>query len=334
MATNIPTSAIGVNNNETVYSASPSVTTEYMYARNQNYLRIKNTGTSPLMIQIETDGQRTILQGMEEVFNVIFQSFKIIGGGSFTAVAKNDIVLLDEINEVKAAIANLGGGTGGVDEAAVRAIVIETTAPLVNEVTAGLTITSPSGSLEVGAELTSVSFSWTIGNHESAKSARIADVNNSYSSVEVVAVAASGTHTETVSITKTEPGTQSYRFDVTDKLDRVVTSPIRTINWYYATYCGSSASTSLDAAGVKALATKALKSAKNGNYTCPAGNYKYIAYPKSWGTSTFKDYATGLGFDMQAPATVTITNDEGVSVEMYVYRSTNKLASETTIQVL
>lgn len=113
MATNITTSAIGVNNNETVYSASPSVTTEYMYARNQNYLRIKNTGTSPLMIQIETDGQRTIHQGMEEVFNAIFQSFKIIGGGSFTAVAKNDIVLLDEVNEVKAAIANLQEGSGG-----------------------------------------------------------------------------------------------------------------------------------------------------------------------------------------------------------------------------
>lgn len=107
MATAITTSAIGVNNNETVYSASPSVTTEYVYERNQNYLRIKNTGTVPLNIQIETDGQKTIQQGMEEVFNVICQSFKIIGSGSFTAVSKNDIVIWDEVSAVKADTANL-----------------------------------------------------------------------------------------------------------------------------------------------------------------------------------------------------------------------------------
>lgn len=109
MATAITTSDIGVNNNETVYNGTATGTlTEYVYARNQNYLRIKNAGSANLYVEIENDGQRTIHQGQEIEFNVVFQSFKIKGGGNFTAVSKNDIVLWDEISAVKAATTTQG----------------------------------------------------------------------------------------------------------------------------------------------------------------------------------------------------------------------------------
>ena len=98
-------------------------------------------------------------------------------------------------------------------------------------------ITSPSGALEVGSALTSVTMNWTIGNHASAESARIYDVSAS-AGIETLTVAASGTHTEAVSITKSAPGTQQYRLEVTDKSERVINSSTQTINWYYPTYFG------------------------------------------------------------------------------------------------
>lgn len=132
MATNITTSAIGVNNNETVYTGTATTTlTEYAYARNQNYLRIKNNGTAKLSVIVETDGQRTINVGEEIVINAIFQSFRIkseSGSVSFTAVAENDIVLYDELGAVKAVTANLQTITENLDIAidALKEITIHT----------------------------------------------------------------------------------------------------------------------------------------------------------------------------------------------------------------
>jgi hypothetical protein len=240
--------------------------------------------------------------------------------------------------KIKDTYSLITGGFASVDAdvaalASSVGVVSTSLAPLVNPVTIPTFTINPVGPLEVGDTLTQVAFTWAIEHIANAASAKIVDAS---ASQEVVSVSSeNGSHTQTgLSITKSVTGNQSYQLQALDKNNKAINSVVRTIEWYYATYCGSSAATSLDATSVKTLATKALKSGKNGNYTCPAGNYKYIAYPKSWGTSTFKDYNTGLGFDMQAPVEVAITNDKGVSVVMYVYRSTNKLTSETIIQVL
>jgi len=235
-----------------------------------------------------------------------------------------------DVKTLKAAIANLeeAGGGGGVTEAQVKTIM----APLVNPVTAGLTITAPAGSLEVGEALTSVGFSWTIGNHGSAKSAKIRDTSAN-ADIETLTLAASGTHTETVNITKSTPSTQKYRLDVIDNLDRIISSTVRTINWYYPVFHGSSAKASgLTEAEIEAFA-KTLKASAAGtyNYGAVANTYKWLFVPESFTPTSFK--SGGFDMPMQSPITITITNEFGVSLSLKGYRTTNSTSGAIDLVV-
>jgi membrane-associated protease RseP (regulator of RpoE activity) len=217
---------------------------------------------------------------------------------------------------------------GGVNTEAVELIVDGKMEPLVNPVSSSLTITS-SSVVEVGSAISSVAFSYAIGNPTSAKSAKIIDVSNSNATVEDIIPQSSGTHTETVSITKTSPGIQSYRLDVTDKLDRVVSSTTRSINWYLAVYYGSSSSETLDEAGIKAL-TKSLQSSMSGTYAFTGGatNYKYIIIPASFTTLNMFNASTGFAFPLTQVATVNVTNN-GVTTSCKVLRTENQIGDVT-----
>lgn len=336
MATNITTSGIGVSNNETYYAGTATSSwVEYAYERNQESMMIKNTGTGILYVMVENDGSFQVLPGEEKVFNTVFQVFKIKSGANnnFTVVSKNYIdgsVIGETLGSVKADIANLienGGAGAGLTELTARVDALENPVSI-----SSFTITSPTEALEVGAELTSVSFGWSVANFDSADSANIRDVS---ANTNIQAISeASGTHTEAVSVTKSAPGTQSYRLDVVAGA-RTISSTTRTIEWRYASYYGNGGET-IDAAGVKALATKILRSSLTGNYTISdATGYKWIVIPKSLTQpSSFKDAGTGFAVAMQAPIDVEITNDEGVSVTMSAYRTTNSFGGAITIEAV
>jgi len=334
MAVNIDTSNIGENDNQTYYSGTVTTSQEYIYARPQDNFLFQNTGSAPLLIEIG-NGKINLDPGETEGTNTVASKFKVVGASTFRVLSQNHINVNYAIKDL---YASGGGGGGGINETAVNALIDAKIAPLTNPVTASLTITGTTpalsnNALEVGQTLTAVNFSWSIGNYTNAKSARIYNISGS-ASVTSITPAASGTHTEAVSITKSAPGNQQYRLEVTDKLDRVINSSTQTINWCYPTYFGKSSSTSLDEAGIKALATKTLRAGKAGTYAITAGEgYRYIVYDKSFGTTAqFIDSNTGFAVDMQAPAEVDITIN-GVTRTMYVYRSTNILNSANNIVI-
>lgn len=242
----------------------------------------------------------------------------------------SDIRLDGEEKTVKQLLAELkAGGGSGVDLGDIETRL----AALENPVSiSAFSITSPSGALEVGAALTSVGFSWNVSNFAQASSAKIRDVTGSADLSTVTT--ASGTTTRSVNITKTTPTTHGFRLEVVAG-GSTITSTTRNVEWRWASYYGNSASSTLNEAGVKAL-TKSLRSSTIGNYAISsASGYKVVAVPKSMTQpSGFKDSATGLAVAMQSPVEVTIVNDEGVSVVMNVYVSTNSFSNAITIEAV
>jgi hypothetical protein len=103
-------------------------------------------------------------------------------------------------------------------------------------------------------------------------------------------------------------------------------------------YYGTSANTSLTEAQIEALASSGLQSGRTGNYTFGAGDYKWICYPTSFGTTNtstgFKDTSTNLAVPFESPLTVSVTNAYGQTTNYYAYRSTNIMGSTITIQVV
>lgn len=241
---------------------------------------------------------------------------------------------IDDVNEVKAAIANFEEtGGGGLTTGQVETIVDGKMGALVSPVTAGLNFTTPSGAVEVGASVTPA-MSWTIGNSSNAKSAKITETTNSNAKITDVTVAASGTYTFAAALQSNVVATKTYRLDVTDKLDRVISSTARSINWYYPVFSGSSAKASgLTEAEIEAF-SKSLKASASGTYSFEAlaNSYKWIFVHESFSPTSFK---SGGGFDMpmQSPITITITNEFGVSLNLKGYRTTNATSGALDIVV-
>lgn len=230
--------------------------------------------------------------------------------------------LVDELEESKAAIANLGGAD--LTEVDARLDVLENPVSI-----SSFSITNPVNPIEVGATLASVAFSWGITNYEYATSAKIRDIS---ANVDIETLTAgTGTHTETVDLVNTVPTTQNYRLDVVVG-GKIISSAVRSVNWYWATYHGNGGD-SIDEAGVKAL-TKTLKSGTTGNFSiADAMGYKWIIVEKNLSQPTsFKDSATGFAVAMQSPIEITITNDQGITEVMFAYRTTNSFGGAITIQ--
>lgn len=107
-----------------------------------------------------------------------------------------------------------------------------------------------------------------------------------------------------------------------------------TVNWRWRMYYGTSALESLTETDVKALANDYLASGRTASLSVTSGDYKYIAYPQTFGLATaFNDPVSGFPVAMEAPVTVNITNAFGVSQDYYVYRTTNPVLGSFTINV-
>lgn len=252
----------------------------------------------------------------------------------FKRLKFNDKKVIGDIETNKAAIANFeGGGGGGLTTGQVNVIVDGKMEALVNPVSATLTI-SPTDAKEVGETLTNLTFNWGMGdNFASADSARIIDRNDNNAWLESIATPAkNGSVTKDVDVTRNTPGAQEYRFDVQDKLGRVISSAIQGLYWRYPYYYGNGEAT-IDEAGVKALDTKMLRASPTGNYTIPdAVAYKWIVIAAALTQPTkFTDDATGFAITMQPAVDITITNDHSVSIPMKAYRSVNAFGDDLII---
>ena len=97
-------------------------------------------------------------------------------------------------------------------------------------------------------------------------------------------------------------------------------------------YGAAAAPATINSDFVKTLTASGLVSSKVKSIEVNGGG-KYIWYclPKSMGTCSFM--SNNFPFDMQAPQTVSVTNDLGYNEDYYVYRSTNQIDVTMKIEV-
>jgi hypothetical protein len=152
-------------------------------------------------------------------------------------------------------------------------------------------------------------------------------------------------------ITLTSPGSVVFTLSATDSnggsLSRTYTS-----YWRWRVYYGTSSSTTLDESGIEGLASSLLTSSETDTYSFAAGDYKYFAWPDSFGSPTastgFKDTSTNLAVAMADSTdnaffsneqngwyygTVSVTNTYGQTTTYRVYRTKNVLGGSINIQV-
>ena len=98
------------------------------------------------------------------------------------------------------------------------------------------------------------------------------------------------------------------------------TSASASVAFSHRRYWGSSAETDAD---ITTLTTELSNSkAKTIDFNCSGGKYFYYAYPKVLGTTTWK--VGGLAFTGYQLTEKTITNEYGLPVTYYIYRSIEK----------
>ncbi len=106
------------------------------------------------------------------------------------------------------------------------------------------------------------------------------------------------------------------------------------INYMYKIYYGESPLDILTTQALKGLRASKLDENVDGMYLTEAGNYKYICYPKILGLrDDFIDESTDLEIVMAEPQLLKITNDFGLEIDYYCYRTFNKLGSSLNIIV-
>ena len=106
------------------------------------------------------------------------------------------------------------------------------------------------------------------------------------------------------------------------------------INYMYKIYYGESPLDILTTQALKGLWASKLDENVDGMYLTEAGNYKYICYPKILGLrDDFIDESTDLEIVMSEPQLLKITNDFGLEIDYYCYRTFNKLGSSLNIIV-
>lgn len=177
--------------------------------------------------------------------------------------------------------------------------------------------------------------SWTTTNSSniSPNTIRIIDVSGGNTTLASGLPNTSPASISVPALQLTTAGSKQFRIEGTNT-NAVTFSRNLNINWQWAVHYGESPLTSLTSAEILTLRVKNLTSTANGTYVMQAGNYKYIAYPVSFGLkSTFKDQATNLDVAMQAASTVSVTNVFGITTNYYVHRTLNQLGGAITIIV-
>lgn len=245
-------------------------------------------------------------------------------------------------------------GTTPVDPFAPGGILDQMLYPYLSPTFSSFTITGQSTSVEVGTTISgSKSFAWTFTNGANVQpnTMDIIDVTGAVNlATDISTTSPSSQNVGTVQLVA--PGTYSWR-GAADNTNLVTfQSSLFTVSWLWLLYYGTSASGTLNEAGIEGLANSGLQSSFVGIYNFPTLNYKYFAWEDSLGSPTagigFKDTSTGFNVDMATSADdaffanqengwyyglVNITNAQGVLTSYRVYRSRFTLGGSIQIQV-
>jgi hypothetical protein len=194
-----------------------------------------------------------------------------------------------------------------------------------------------SSPVEVGASLlVDPTFSWTTTNPSNVAPNTVDILDVTGSGTLASNIADDGSQAVTLAaITKTTATSHVFRVRADDTRSNTFTRDA-TYVWQWRTYYGESASASLNEAGVEGLRANALAAGFAGTYAFVEDElkYKYLAYAAALGTATsFKDQSTNLDVPMEAVATVSVTNANGVTTNYNVHRTTNLIGGAINIVV-
>lgn len=205
-----------------------------------------------------------------------------------------------------------------------------------DDILPGFSINFSGGSVvEIGATVTNPTFSASYSS--TPTSATITNTDGISSPLNLTTPFTSGTVTGSFS--------KSIANSTTFTLTAVGTSTksaSQTISWQPRTFGGvgaAAATSSVTASGATAVLSNGaiLTSPGLGNYASygpffPSGQKIYILM--IGGSHTFKDAVTGFVFAFNSPTAVVFVNQNGATVPMYLYESTNNLSGTFTVQVI
>lgn len=206
-------------------------------------------------------------------------------------------------------------------------------------------ITGVSSPMEVGASFgPAVTFTWSTSNSGNVATNSI-EIDDAGTPVET-GTANDGTHAETLggAVTLTTAGTHVFNITGTDTEATEFTRAL-TLTWLWRRYYGANASPTLTEAAIEALASSGLATGYAGTYSMPAGGYKYICFAHAAGgqINSVKDANTGFDVPMAAGTftdgggfgfeKVSVTNAQGVTTDVRVYRTFNSLGGAITLTV-
>lgn len=155
-------------------------------------------------------------------------------------------------------------------------------------------------------------------------------------------------------ISLSAPGSYSWKGRATNNavVPATFDSALFTVSWKWREYFGTDSSPTLNAAAIQALANSALANGFTQSSSFVAGDYKYFAWPDSFGSPTavngFRDPNSGFNMAMATVADdpaysnvqngwyydlVSVTNSFGVTTNYRVYRTKNTLSGTITITV-
>jgi len=181
------------------------------------------------------------------------------------------------------------------------------------------------------------SFAWTTVNEDNIVDNSIAIVDVTSGTTLATGLANDGAETlDLLDMISDIQASQQWRIEAENTKNGTFNKSYTT-NWYWATYTGNDADGDITEADIKA-GIKSLRSTGNGNYTPAVGDqvYKWVAYASEHGLASSITDPGGTTVVMDPtwnPKEVTITNDEGVSIIMNVYRTLYKTSANLTMVV-
>lgn len=176
------------------------------------------------------------------------------------------------------------------------------------------------GTAEIGSTVSSVTFNWTRNKVPATLS-----FDQGIGSITASLL----TLTQSVNIT----GTTTYTLTANDGTAYTGNSDTAstTVTFSHKAYWGTSASTSLNSAGVLGLATNTFTTTRARSFVIDGGGqYLYYAYPASFGAATFT--VNGLLSTAWTLSVLSFTNASGNTTNFNVYRS-DTIQNGTGIQV-
>jgi len=267
-------------------------------------------------------------------------NFSILAFSSFTGISASKFT---NANPTTATVGGIPAGTTFVGDFYLQDMMDLLLYPAVTPNFTSFLITAQSTSLEVGDTVAgSKTFTWGMANTADlqANSISIEDTTNS----TILASGLANDGTETIflsSVTKTTPDYNVWTIYGQDT-DANVFSRTYTINWKYAVFYGISASLTLNAAAIVALAGTALASDIAGSYSLAGTGYGYLCVPNSFSTPNgFRDSTTNLPIEMAGTSDgyasfdgaffyspVSVTRN-GIPITYRVYRTKNSITTTT-----